>query len=1024
MKGGFFYSIKIILVLAIVCTGFFCMSKAYASQSILISEIQITGGAGKTENDFIELYNPNNFPINLKGYRLVKRTKTGTTDTSIKSWSSDAFIPANSYYLWANGNYTDISVTPNTTTTATISDDNGIAIRLGAADTGTIIDSLAWGEAQNIFIEGSVFPNNPGANQSLGRKFNLDTGDNSLDFVIQDQADPQNAGEVITPPPLESTNPGGETNSTPESTPNQTGTETFDSSSDTPLIKNNLGDVVINEIVSDPTDNENEWVELINRTSREIDLTGWWLEEGSKAKTKLNGIIGINGSNRLNIVDKPAGNLNNAGDVVVLYDLSGKLIDQVAYGNWADGDLSDNAQVAGDPNSLARKFDGHNTYDNLNDFAVTRKPTKGTNNIIEIEDEVNAQAKANFDFSNNIFISEFLPNPDGDDTKLEFIEIYNTSKRAVDLTGWSLSNQDNKKVSLEKIATSTVIQASGFLVVYRLNSKLALRNDDGQVKLFEPLAEEPRQTVEYEKVKEGYSYNSADYKINGEWLWSETLTPGAKNIFKAINHAPEVEFSFSREAITGQPIIFDSSDTADQDGDKLTYAWNFGDGIKNNLPNPEHTYFNSGIYSVKLEVSDGQASSTKEKSLKIFSSLDTLNADKEMALVNAGPSNSVIINEVFPDPKGSDQGQEWLEIKNQSADKINFLNWRLENSNGKYKFKNDLWLDGESFYLLTGVESNLAFKNTTDIINLYNNLDELLDKVEYTDAVQGESYARGQNGKWFWTTKITPDEENLISLADSQSVAGVKISNLAAGAGNYIETTLEQIKELAIDDLVKVKGTVAVEPGILGTQIFYIVGSPGLQVYNYKKDFPILKVGDYVEVAGELAQTQGEFRIKTKDKSDIKIVEHKSPPVALAMANDQINEENIGQLITVTGEITAKKSNSLYVDDGSDEIYVYIKTSSGVSIKNFSTGQNISVTGILSKTQTGLRLLPRAKEDITQIDAGGELTPQVLGEIVDADEWKVAERDKKLELLKYLLIIAAGIIIVLAGLFIKTRKKI
>src|SRR3989338_11602899 len=107
-----------ILILAIAVTGFFCTQNVKADESVLISEVQITGGSGKTANDFIELYNPTGASFNLKGYRLVKRTKTGAADTSIKSWTTDTFIAGNGYYLWANSGYADIAVTPNETTTA------------------------------------------------------------------------------------------------------------------------------------------------------------------------------------------------------------------------------------------------------------------------------------------------------------------------------------------------------------------------------------------------------------------------------------------------------------------------------------------------------------------------------------------------------------------------------------------------------------------------------------------------------------------------------------------------------------------------------------------------------------------------------------------------------------------------------------------------------------------------------------------------------------------------------------------
>ncbi|MBU6414971.1 lamin tail domain-containing protein, partial [Patescibacteria group bacterium] len=117
---------------------------------VLISQVQITGGAGQTTNDFIELYNPSGEQFNLKGHRLVKRAKTSTSDTPIKSWTSDEFIPPYGFYLWANSDYGAIAVMPDATTTTDIADDNGIAVRFGPKDTGTIVDSVAWGGAQNI----------------------------------------------------------------------------------------------------------------------------------------------------------------------------------------------------------------------------------------------------------------------------------------------------------------------------------------------------------------------------------------------------------------------------------------------------------------------------------------------------------------------------------------------------------------------------------------------------------------------------------------------------------------------------------------------------------------------------------------------------------------------------------------------------------------------------------------------------------------------------------------------------------
>jgi PKD repeat protein len=180
----------------------------------------------------------------------------------------------------------------------------------------------------------------------------------------------------------------------------------------------------------------------------------------------------------------------------------------------------------------------------------------------------------------------------------EFIEIYNAGKRQVDLTGWSLSNEDGKKNNLEKIATSTKIQVGEYLALFRPKTKIVLHNDQGEVRLYQPLADKPAQTVKYKDVKQGWSYALDGFNATGEWSWTETVTPGAANAFKMVNHAPEAEFSFKSPALIGAPVIFDSSDASDADGDELKYSWDFGDGMKNNLTNPEHVYLKIGIYKV------------------------------------------------------------------------------------------------------------------------------------------------------------------------------------------------------------------------------------------------------------------------------------------------------------------------------------------------------------------------------------------------------------------------------------------
>jgi hypothetical protein len=153
---------------ALFVSCFFIAGVAGAQGKIYISQVQITGGKNNANRDFVELFNPNSSSVNLKGYRLVKRSANSKSDVLVKSWSKDAFIPAKSFYLWANSGFTAIAAKPDVTSSATISDNNGVALRFGAADSGAVIDSLSWGKTGNGFTNVSAV--NPGANRALVRK--------------------------------------------------------------------------------------------------------------------------------------------------------------------------------------------------------------------------------------------------------------------------------------------------------------------------------------------------------------------------------------------------------------------------------------------------------------------------------------------------------------------------------------------------------------------------------------------------------------------------------------------------------------------------------------------------------------------------------------------------------------------------------------------------------------------------------------------------------------------------------------
>jgi lysyl-tRNA synthetase class II len=148
----------------------------------------------------------------------------------------------------------------------------------------------------------------------------------------------------------------------------------------------------------------------------------------------------------------------------------------------------------------------------------------------------------------------------------------------------------------------------------------------------------------------------------------------------------------------------------------------------------------------------------------------------------------------------------------------------------------------------------------------------------------------------------------------------------------------------------------------LGSQYFYLAGS-GIQIYSYKKDFPDLKIGDYVEVKGELADSSAGRRIKTATKDDIKFIESQPAPAPHPITLAEL-EDYEGGLVAVSGTVLQISGRNIIIDDGEAEVKVYINSQIEFKDIGVKAGDKVAITGIVGKTASGYRLLPRDLADI------------------------------------------------------------
>ena len=127
--------------------------------------------------------------------------------------------------------------------------------------------------------------------------------------------------------------------------------------------------------------------------------------------------------------------------------------------------------------------------------------------------------------SQNVIISEFLPNPYGDETEGEWVELQNIGNETVSLCGWLLDDEDggSKPFRLEEVITP-----HQYLLLPRSQTKIALNNDADTVRLFAGsgnlIAE-----VTYVKGAEG---ETMGLREDGLFVWTPYPTPEEVNRFR------------------------------------------------------------------------------------------------------------------------------------------------------------------------------------------------------------------------------------------------------------------------------------------------------------------------------------------------------------------------------------------------------------------------------------------------------------------------------------------------------------
>ncbi|HLP58835.1 MAG TPA: lamin tail domain-containing protein [Candidatus Deferrimicrobium sp.] len=261
--------------------------------------------------------------------------------------------------------------------------------------------------------------------------------------------------------------------------------------------------VVFSEVFYDTpgTDTVEEWIELYNNSPVTVDISGWKIIDNNGSGSTFTipaGTLIAPGTYYTIAVDSTGfmalygydadqygaiPSMNNDGDVLVLKNKSGTIIDAVAWEGGSTGGLPAGWGSTTDPSAATG-------------YTIVRPgPTADTDTYADWStDDGNGYPQTQF--MNNpdqmkVIFSEIFYDTPGTDSVEEWIELYNNSPMTVDISGWTITDNNGTGATFtipsgKSIAPHTyytiAVNSAGFNALYGYNADLygaipSLNND-------------------------------------------------------------------------------------------------------------------------------------------------------------------------------------------------------------------------------------------------------------------------------------------------------------------------------------------------------------------------------------------------------------------------------------------------------------------------------------------------------------------------------------------------------------------
>lgn len=555
--------------------------------------------------------------------------------------------------------------------------------------------------------------------------------------------------------------------------------------------------VLINEIawMGTSISANDEWLELYNPTSNDIDLAGFRLEaDDGSPKIELTGKIPASGYFLLERTDDDTvpeitadliytGSLGNTGEWLKLYDSQGQVIDEInATAGWPGGNNEtkqtleradqNNWQTSelagGTPKSVNGQPAATTTPESITEESADNQ-TSNSNGTTQPTTEPNIP-------KGSIIFNEIFPNPLGIDQN-EFIELKNISQNRIDLTSWKITNINKQAFTFPSLS----LMPNSIVTFNRQQTGLVLNNFKEKLTLYS----KPGKIIDEATYKSEAPENQSYQKNNvNKWQWF-IISPDQENLAQE-EVLPIAIINGPKTAGIGEIITFDTSDSLDPQNRPLSFLWDFGDGRTDTGIIVRQIYLKAGNYDIVLKAAaDQSASSTEKLKIKVTGETKKIITENTPTTTPATTDEPaplveipfIFISEFLPNPEGPDDQGEFIEIFSQHNSPVNLAGWQLDDIEGgskPYTIPDGIIIKPGQFLAFFRPQTKIALNNSDETIRLLAPDGTIVDATSYEESKEGISFVLDEQFSWQQTKTPTPGEINVLDTSEKEQETSVQ----------------------------------------------------------------------------------------------------------------------------------------------------------------------------------------------------------------------------------------------------------